>query len=75
MGITGLGKDTKIGSSLIVMSIVGGALLPLALGYISDVTRHIQYGYTVPFICFLVVFYFGWKTWKPVHIEKEETLH
>ncbi|WP_369816917.1 L-fucose:H+ symporter permease [Pedobacter sp. Hv1] len=71
MGITGLGKDTKIGSSLIVMSIVGGALLPLGLGYISDLTHNIQYGYVVPFICFLVVFYFAWKTWRPVNLEKE----
>ncbi|MEE1944256.1 L-fucose:H+ symporter permease [Pedobacter sp. KR3-3] len=65
LGIAGLGKDTKIASSLIVMSIVGGALLPLALGYISDQTGHIQYGYLVPLICFFVVFVFGWKKWSP----------
>lgn len=64
LGIAGLGKDTKIGSSLIVMSIVGGALLPLALGHISDLTQHIQYGYIVPFICFLVVFYYAKSLWK-----------
>ena len=69
MGITGLGKDTKLGSSLIVMSIVGGAFLPLGLGYISDVTGNIQYGYVVPFVCFLVVFIFGWKKWKPIVTE------
>lgn len=65
MGIAGLGTDTKLGSSLIVMSIVGGALLPLALGYISDITGSIQYGYVVPLACFFVVFIFGWKKWKP----------
>ena len=70
MGITGLGKDTKLGSSLIVMSIVGGAFLPLGLGYISDITGNIQYGYIVPLICFLVVFIFGWKKWKPSLVEK-----
>ncbi len=74
MGITGLGKDTKLGASLIVMSIVGGALLPLGLGYISDATQNIQYGYIVPLLCFLVVFYFAWRTWKPVQTEKEQTL-
>lgn len=74
MGITGLGKDTKLGSSLIVMSIVGGAVLPLGLGYISDVTHNIQYGYIVPLTCFLVVFIFGWKKWKPVVVEKEIAL-
>ncbi|KGO93606.1 L-fucose:H+ symporter permease [Flavobacterium subsaxonicum] len=69
MGISGLGKDTKLGSSLIVMSIVGGAILPLGLGYISDVTGNIQYGYIVPLICFLVVFIFGWKKWNPTAVE------
>jgi FHS family L-fucose permease-like MFS transporter len=63
-GITNLGKDTKIGSSLIVMSIVGGALLPLALGHVSDLTQHIKYGYIVPFICFMVVFYYAKSVWK-----------
>lgn len=66
MGIAGLGKDTKLGSSLIVMSIVGGALLPLALGYVSDTTGAIQYGYIVPMLCFLVIMFYGWKKWKPV---------
>jgi len=66
MGIAGLGKDTKLGSSLIVMSIVGGALLPLALGYVSDATGAIQYGYIVPMLCFLVILFYGWQKWKPV---------
>ncbi|MFL9844271.1 L-fucose:H+ symporter permease [Flavobacterium rhizosphaerae] len=69
MGITDLGKDTKLGSSLIVMSIVGGAILPLGLGYISDISGSIHYGYIVPFICFFVVFVFGYKKWKPVITE------
>lgn len=64
LGIKDLKHDTKLGSSLIVMSIVGGALLPLALGAISDATHNIQYGYTVPLVCFIVVFYFGWKGHK-----------
>ncbi|MDV3864066.1 L-fucose:H+ symporter permease [Elizabethkingia anophelis] len=68
LGIADLGKDTKIASSLIVMSIVGGAILPLGLGYISDVTHSIQYGYIVPFICFIVVFAFGKYGWKPTEV-------
>lgn len=59
IGIEGLGEHTKIGSSLIVMSIVGGALLPPLLGYISDSTSNIQFGYIVPSLCFLVVFIFS----------------
>ncbi|MEO8173341.1 MAG: L-fucose:H+ symporter permease [Sediminibacterium sp.] len=61
LGIKELGTDTELGSSLIIMSIVGGALLPPVLGYISDVTHNIQLGYIVPLVCFVVVFWFGWK--------------
>jgi MFS transporter, FHS family, L-fucose permease len=56
--------DTKMGSSLIIMSIVGGALLPPVLGIISDSTGNIQYGYIVPLICFVVVAWFGLKGYQ-----------
>ena len=61
LGIKDLGNDTKLGSSLIVMSIVGGAILPPVLGLISDKTGSIQNGYIVPLICFVVVLIFALK--------------
>ncbi|MEY4051950.1 MAG: L-fucose:H+ symporter permease [Bacteroidota bacterium] len=61
LGIDSLGKDTEMASSLIVMSIVGGAVLPRFFGLISDSTGNIQNGYIVPLIAFAVVAYFGWK--------------
>lgn len=64
LGLADLGKETKIASSLIVMSIVGGAFLPPLLGYVSDITENIQYGYFVPFFCFFVVFLFSIKGWQ-----------
>ncbi|QBN20669.1 L-fucose:H+ symporter permease [Flavobacterium nackdongense] len=64
MGIDGLGHNTKIGSSLIVMSIVGGAFLPPVLGIISDQTASIQYGYIVPLVCFLVILLFAFNVHK-----------
>lgn len=64
MGIDGLGNNTKIGSSLIVMAIVGGALLPPVLGLISDITGNIQYGYTVPLVCFTVILLFAFNGHK-----------
>jgi FHS family L-fucose permease-like MFS transporter len=64
LGIKNLGADTKMASSLIVMSIVGGALLPPILGVISDATGSIQNGYIVPLVCFVVVFLFGTKGHK-----------
>ena len=69
LGIKDLGPDTKAGSSLIIMSIVGGAILPPLLGFIADQTDNIQYGYIVPMIGFVVVLFFGLKGYK--HSEKE----
>ena len=64
LGIKDLGHDTKLASSLIVMAIVGGALLPPVLGIISDETGSIQNGYIVPLICFVVVLLFALKGYK-----------
>lgn len=64
LGIKDLGPDTEMASSLIVMSIVGGAVMPRFFGLISDGTKNIQNGYIVPFVCFLVVAYFGWQGHK-----------
>lgn len=61
LGITDLGVDAKYGSSLIVMAIVGGAILPPIMAQISDMTGNIQLGYIVPLLCFAIVAYFGWK--------------
>ncbi len=62
MGISGLGEEAKIGSSFLVMSIVGGAIFPLAMGQISDATGgNIQLAYVVPIVCFAIVGYFAWR--------------
>ncbi len=64
LGIKGLGEESKIVSSFLVMSIVGGAVIPLFMGMISDSTGSIQLGYIVPLVCFLFVFYYGCKGYK-----------
>ncbi|PZR24192.1 MAG: L-fucose:H+ symporter permease [Citrobacter freundii] len=65
LGIKDLGADTEYGSSLIIMSIVGGAVLPRLFGAISDSTGDIRTGYIIPLICFIVVAYFGWRGARP----------
>ena len=65
LGISGLKENTKPGSSLIVMSIIGGAIFPVLMGKIIDMNNdNIQIGYWVPLACFFVVLYFGWKGHK-----------
>ncbi len=61
LSIQGLGNQTKLGSSLVIMSIVGGAIFPVIMGRISDMTD-IQTAYIVPLLCFFVVLYFALKT-------------
>lgn len=63
LAIKDLREDTKIGSSFLVMSIVGGALIPLALGYISR-NYNVQLAYSVPLICFFFVFFYGWRGYR-----------
>jgi len=60
LSIQGLGSKTKEGSSLVIMSIVGGAIFPAIMGKVSDLTN-IQTAYLVPASCFVVVFYFALK--------------
>ncbi|MCB0685374.1 MAG: L-fucose:H+ symporter permease [Saprospiraceae bacterium] len=59
LGVEGLGADTKIGGSGLIMAILGGALLPQLMGYISDATSSINMAYIIPLICFVVVAYYG----------------
>lgn len=62
LSISNLGEDTKMGSSLVIMSIVGGAIMPLIMGRISDMTHSIQFAYIVPLLCFVFVGYFGGRS-------------
>ncbi len=58
LAIHGLGKHTKQGASILIMSIVGGAIIPLAMGILSD-GFSMQTAYLVPAACFVVVLLFA----------------
>jgi FHS family L-fucose permease-like MFS transporter len=62
LGIRGLGEDTKLGSSLIVMAIVGGAIMPLFMGWLAD-RFSMRVGFSMPLICF--VFILAYALWWP----------
>jgi FHS family L-fucose permease-like MFS transporter len=63
LGVKNLGEQTKRASSFIIMSIVGGALMPPVMGLISNKSTALSYA--VPMLCFLIVFYFAWKKSEP----------
>jgi FHS family L-fucose permease-like MFS transporter len=60
LAIAGLGKYTTQGSSLLIMMILGGALIPPIQGLIVDkFDAHISY--IVPVFCFAYLAFYGWK--------------
>ena len=65
LSIKGLGPFTKLGSSLLVASIIGGAVFPAMMGFISDHSS-IRQAFFVPALCQVYVFYFGLRGYKPV---------
>ena len=62
LGLQGLGSESKVGGSLIVMAIIGGAALTPLMGIISDSSQSIAYAYGVPllgYICIACYSFFG----------------
>ena len=60
LGLVGLKSNTETGSSWLVMSIVGGAILPYGMGTLIDMKHDdIQAGYIIPLLCFVIILYFG----------------
>ena len=64
LSIKNLGRFTKRGSSLLVMSIIGGAVCPAIMGRISDLSN-IQRAFFVPLLCYAYVLYFAVAGHKP----------
>lgn len=58
LGIHGLGEKTKIGSSFIVQAIVGGAIMPLWMGWLAD-NYGMRIGFLMPLICFVFIAIYG----------------
>jgi FHS family L-fucose permease-like MFS transporter len=59
LGLKGLGENTKLAGSMLVMAIVGGAFFPLILGAIARSTGSMARGYIVPALCFAGVSLYG----------------
>ncbi|MDE7385687.1 MAG: sugar MFS transporter [Muribaculaceae bacterium] len=59
--IRGLGRFTKIASSLLVMALCGNAIMPQIYAYIADESHNLQAGYWVLIPCFVyLVWYAVW---------------
>jgi FHS family L-fucose permease-like MFS transporter len=59
LGIKQLGNYTAQGAALIIQAIVGGAVVPLMMGSVSDLTGSLQLSFLVPGICYIFIAYYG----------------
>jgi MFS transporter, FHS family, L-fucose permease len=64
LAIKNLGINTSQGSSLLVMAIVGGAIVPLAQGALAD-SVGIQLAFILPVLCYLYIVFYGFSGSKP----------
>jgi FHS family L-fucose permease-like MFS transporter len=64
LGIARLGPLTGKGSSLLIMAIVGGAILPVIQGALAD-SIGIHTAFLMPAVCYLYIVYYGWSGSRP----------
>ncbi len=65
LGLKGLGPNTKIGGSLLVMAIVGGAVLTPLMGLISVKSGSIAFAYAVPLVAYIFIAWYALLAAKP----------
>src|SRR5206468_10588495 len=65
LGIAKLGPLTGDGSGLLIMAIVGGAIIPVAQGWIADHIG-IHHAFILPVICYAYIVYYGLRGSRPV---------
>lgn len=73
LAISGLGKYVSQGSSLLVMAILGGALVPLIQGGLAD-SVGIQHSFFLPAACYLYILIFGVYCMKRVQVSSDQTV-
>ena len=49
------GTQTKLASSLLIMTLVGGAIAPVLMGYIADTTGSMAIAFLIPLLCYAVI--------------------
>ena len=62
LGLKGLGPNTKIGGSLLVMAIIGGAVFTPAMGFISEALHKLAWAYCLPLSSYIFIAYYAYVT-------------
>ncbi|HTO15034.1 MAG TPA: sugar MFS transporter [Edaphocola sp.] len=64
LAIDGLGKHSKMGSALLIMAIVGGAVLPPLYGKLTETTMNVKSAYIIMIPAYLFILYFAIAGYK-----------
>lgn len=59
--IKGLGQNTKIGGSILVMAIIGGSLCTPLMGYIAEITNSMAIAMVVPLVAYVYISYYSFS--------------
>ncbi len=68
LGLTGLGPLSSRGSGIITSAVVGGALIPVAIGWVKDHSNY-QTALVIPVFCYLFITWYGSFGSAPKHVE------
>jgi len=74
IALKGLGDDAKIGAAGLIMAILGGSVMPPIQGAIIDFGNigflsGVRASFVLTFICFLVIWHYGLKTYRTYNLE------
>jgi fucose permease len=75
LALDGLGRFTKLGSSIMIMGLCGNAIMPLLYGYLADL-YNVRVAYWILFPCYLyLVFYafYGYqmRSWRAAGLKTQ----
>ncbi len=70
LSIKGLGNYTKTASSLLIMGIVGGAIVPPLMGFVSD-KMDIKWSFIFPMLCYMYILFYALSGYKMKSALKE----
>ncbi len=72
LALNGLGKHTKLGSAILVMMIVGGAVLMPLMGVLADKIGNVQLGFLIMIPCWIFLIYYAMSGYKSIHLSNKD---
>lgn len=71
LAVKGLGPNTKLGGSFIIMAIIGGAVFPPLMGFIHVKTGSMSLSFVIPLLSYIYIIYYSYKGSVPIIFDKQ----